>query len=100
MSWQTREPFDYARWNYIRREHHRRFTAYVEAHGLPCQSCGGMGGETDVILDDGTGPWDECGWCEGTGKVTRWIRGAWLRWMAQERRARKTRAARNAAKAA
>lgn len=83
--------FDMAIWgDYFRRgEYYRRHLArykrYVKTHGLICQACGGAGGETDVILDDGTGPWEACGWCEGTGYVTRWIRGDWLRWMAQEK---------------
>lgn len=70
---------DYARldWQWLR--HARRFARYVAAHGLPCQECGGMGGEREAILDDGSGPWHDCGWCEGTGKTTRWLRGLWLR---------------------
>ena len=47
----------------------RRFT---------CQECGGIGGWRDIILDDGTGPWEVCGYCNGTGKVTAQIRGEWL----------------------
>lgn len=82
---------DYPRLYYYEREHHRRFVAYVEQHGLPCQGCGGMGGETYVILDDGTGPWEPCGWCEGTGKVTRWLRGLFLRYMREEKRKRNAR---------
>ena len=85
MSWFDREPFDYRRSDYVRREHHRRYTAYVETHGLTCQECRGAGGEIDVITDEGQGPWEPCDWCEGTGLVTRWIRGAWLRWKAEQR---------------
>ena len=33
----------------------------------------------DVILDDGTGPWWECPWCEGTGYVDAHKRDLWLR---------------------
>ena len=40
--------------------------------------CGGEGGEVDPVLDDGTGPWLECGWCEGTGRMTRRILWRWL----------------------
>ena len=36
-----------------------------------CPDCHGSGGEKDVILDDGTGPWEECGFCKGTGEVHR-----------------------------
>jgi hypothetical protein len=77
---------NYARISYVYRQHHLRFKRYVEANGLPCQACRGRGGETDVILDDGTGPWDECGWCEGEGLTTRWLRGMWLRYRRQEKR--------------
>ena len=31
-----------------------------------CPVCHGAGGEVDVILNDGTGPWEECGFCKGT----------------------------------
>jgi len=77
MAWRERnaEHPNYRRIDYVWRVHHERFKRFVKQHGLICQSCGGGGGEVDVILDDGTGPWEECGWCEGTGKVTRWIRG-------------------------
>lgn len=87
MSWRDREPFDYRRWDYVRREHHRRYAAYVEVHGFTCQDCGGAGGDIDVVIPEtGQGPWEPCGWCEGTGYVTRWIRGYWLRWKAEEKR--------------
>lgn len=72
-------PVDYARLDYHWQQHHARFAARVERDGLLCQECGGAGGEVDVILDDGTGPWEPCGYCEGTGRVTRWLRGLWLR---------------------
>ena len=35
-----------------------------------CPSCHGYGGETERILDDGTGPFQECGFCQGTGVIT------------------------------
>ena len=88
---------DYPRWRYAMNQHHARYVRYVTAHGLPCQACSGRGGERYVILDDGTGPWEPCGWCEGTGMVTRRTRGAWLRWMAVERKERLARNARRAA---
>ncbi|MFA5238235.1 MAG: hypothetical protein WC476_00825 [Phycisphaerae bacterium] len=31
--------------------------------------CHGSGGEKEVILDDGSGPWYECGYCEGKGCI-------------------------------
>lgn len=73
-------PVDYARLTWYSQRHHLRYATYVERAGLPCQACHAMGGAIEPILDYGQGPWEECGWCEGTGKVTRWIRGAWLRW--------------------
>lgn len=71
--------------------HHCRYKRYVDEYGLLCQECGGAGGEVDVILDDGTGPWEMCGYCEGTGLTTRWIRGEWLRWKKQEKKEQKER---------
>ena len=90
MSWRHREPFDYARFAYEHRAHHRRYRAYVEAHGLLCQECGGLG------QDGYTSPWameppDPCGFCETTGLVTRWMRGQWLRWRRAEKRKQATR---------
>ena len=71
---------DYARIAWKLRHNHFRYKKYVEQNGFPCQDCGGVGGETIPILDFGQGPWEECGWCQGTGLVTRWIRGQWLCW--------------------
>jgi hypothetical protein len=84
---------DYRRWDYVWRQHHRRYSAYVEAHGLLCQECGGLGEHSRGSYE----PPDYCGWCESTGKIPRWVRGRWLRWKAEE--ARKTRR-KKAAKAA
>lgn len=73
---------DYARRSYQVQQHHERFRRYVEAmpRKLICQECGGGGGETVAVLDYGQGPFEECGFCEGTGLVTPWLRGLWLRW--------------------
>ena len=71
-------PVDYARLDYKGREHHRRYSAYVEANGLTCQDCGGMGSLVDDVID-GYAIKFSCGWCEGTGKMTRHLRGQWLR---------------------
>lgn len=78
----------YARLSYRRQAHHARYKRRVEgmARQLLCQECRGAGGETDVILDDGTGPWEECGFCEGTGLVTPHMRGLWLRWRLEQKR--------------
>jgi DnaJ-class molecular chaperone len=75
---------NWPQWYWKLRAHHLRYKRHIEAmpRKLVCQDCGGMGGETDVILDDGTGPWEECGWCEGTGFVTPHRRGQWLRYKA------------------
>ena len=36
-----------------------------------CPACQGNGGEIEIITDDGQGPWYECGFCKGTGKISR-----------------------------
>ena len=72
---------NYFRFDYYERQHHLRFKKRVEGR-LICQECGGAGGKIDQVLDyDGflSGPWESCGWCEGTGYVTPWLRGLWLR---------------------
>ena len=40
---------------------------------MQCPSCHGEGGYTELILDDGSGPFYDCGFCGGTGDVTRRI---------------------------
>lgn len=76
------------------RKHHLRFARYVESSPRPlvCQACGGSGGWIETVCELG-GPFVSCGWCEGTGLVTRWIRGAWLRVMRDEARNRRQRGA-------
>ena len=63
-------------------EHYKRYKLYIQKANpkLICQACGGAGGEEEPVLDTGEGPWLDCGWCEGTGYVTRWTRGAWLKY--------------------
>lgn len=78
---------DYPRMDYLYRHHHLRYERYIECHGLTCQDCRGAGGEIDVISWDLGGPWVACDWCEGTGKMTRWLRGQWLRMKKEEKRA-------------
>lgn len=72
---------DYARLDYYGHAHYLRYKRYVESmtKKLICQDCGGTGGYTEPVLDDGSGPWFNCGWCEGTGKLTPWLRGQWLK---------------------
>jgi len=79
---------DYARLSYERRQHVARFRRYVEAYGVPCQDCGGSGGYEETIDPWLGGPWYDCGFCEGTGKTTRWLKGLWLRWKRDEKRAK------------
>ena len=71
---------DYAKIDYKWLSHHARFERRV-ANGLCCQECGGAGGWVEVVLHEtGQGPWEMCGWCEGTGKITPWLRGQWLKY--------------------
>ena len=76
-------PVDYARMAYQHRQHRARYRRYVEAHGLPCQECGGRGCDG---YDSDYGPAEPCGFCETTGLVTKWMRGVWLRWKREEKR--------------
>ena len=81
---------NYAKLDEQRRRHYKRYVRFIEAmpKKLSCQECHGYGGETEVVLDDGTGPYYECGWCEGTGFVTPHVRGQWLKYKKEERNAR------------
>ena len=47
---------------------------------VQCQGCHGNQGEVDVILDDGTGSFEECGYCKGTGRTTRMMNMWIARW--------------------
>jgi len=76
---------DYPRISYEYRQHHERFKVFVKEKGLFCQECGGSGGEMIPVLDDGSGPFETCGWCEGTGLVTPFIRGAWLSYRKEQK---------------
>lgn len=78
----------YAMLHYKSNQSWERYRRYVHSMPKPliCQDCGGAGGEKEVILDDGTGPWYECGWCRGTGYVTPWDRGMWLTYKKMEKR--------------
>lgn len=37
---------------------------------MQCPACRGSGGETEVVLDFGQGPWYPCGYCKGKGTLT------------------------------
>jgi len=87
---------DYPRLTHEWRRHHERYARFVAQHGLTCQECGGSGQYVEDIIDFG-GPecgsipfelFCDCGWCEGTGKVTRHTRGLWLRCKREEKRGR------------
>ena len=73
---------DYRRMDYEQSRHAKRYRLYVMMHGLLCQACDGRGVQG---YDSDYGPAEPCGWCEMTGLVTRWIRGAWLRWCRQRK---------------
>lgn len=88
MARRDREHQDHARLASDRARHHRRFVAYVERDGLPCQDCGGRGGYEETIDPWLGGPWYDCGFCEGTGLTTHHLRGLWLRWKRDEKRKR------------
>lgn len=100
-----RVPYDMAIWGQwfrdaeYRHRHHLRYKAYVKTkgNGFTCQECGGSGGEIEPVTDEGQGPWYDCGFCEGTGLVTRWMRGQWLRWKAEEKRKQAAKKLRSAA---
>ncbi len=81
------QQFDYAKFRYAHQRHHTRWAKRVETRNpqLLCQECGGSGGEIDVILDDGSGPFEECGWCEGTGLMDGFSRYQWLEWQKQKK---------------
>lgn len=87
---QLPSPAYYRRLDEYRRRHHARYVTYVEQHGLLCQECGGSG---QVFVDqiEYRPIYNDCGFCEGTGKVTRWMRGQWLRWKSQGKRERDVR---------
>lgn len=81
--------FDYRRYDYWLRRHHERLKAFIDRmpHKLVCQGCGDGGNYTEVLFD-GMGPSYECGWCEGIGFVTPYIRGLWLKFHRTPRRVR------------
>ena len=83
---QVEREYDYPRLHYEWRQRHERFARRVlnRKPRLLCQDCGGAGGEVQPISDDGSGPFETCGFCEGTGYVDAWRRGVWLRMKRQE----------------
>lgn len=89
MSRDTNAVPDYARLDYYRQRHHDRFVARVRALTKPraCLECHGAGGYVEPVLDDGSGPFIGCGWCEGTGVMLPRDIGLWLSIKSAERRA-------------
>lgn len=70
---------DYARQDYYRRQHRARYVWRVvhTDDSVRCEVCGGEGGEVEQYTRH-TGLWIKCGWCEGTGRMTRRVRWRWL----------------------
>lgn len=79
---------DYKRLNHYWQRHHVRFERFVEGRKLTCMDCRGKGGETQPVLEDGSGPWESCGWCEGTGYMTPQARGLWLGYKKEDKKER------------
>jgi hypothetical protein len=52
---------------------------------LNCQECAGIGYHKKPILEDGSGPRETCGFCNGTGEVTPKMRGEWLMMKKEEK---------------
>ena len=67
-----------AEWDWKMQASFVRYKRLVEREGFTCQECGGAGGEGDVVMDYGQGPWMPCLWCQGLGKFTRFDRSQWL----------------------
>ena len=82
---------DYKKLHWRWKQHHERYERYVELKhsNLWCMECKGAGGGTEFISLELGGPWNQCGWCEGTGLMTSYLRGAWLRMMKQEKAKRR-----------
>jgi hypothetical protein len=71
---------DYAKLGWKWHHHRIRYERFVKSrkHQLPCLACRGAGGEYNIIDPEIGGPWEECGWCEGTGLMSPHRRGAYL----------------------
>lgn len=81
-------PVDYAKLWYYRRQHTSRLERYVRSLVKPlrCQECGGRGGWIEPVLEDGSGPYETCVFCEGIGLITPRMRGIWLRLQREAKR--------------
>lgn len=89
FNWEGMLP--YIKSDYYWAFHHERYKNRVTltTDSMLCQDCGGAGDWVEPILDDGSGPTETCGWCEGTGFVTKHRRGAWLRYKRECKNAKK-----------
>lgn len=47
----------------------KKQVAHLKGYNMKCQCCKGEGGEREHILDDGSGPYYECGYCKGEGEI-------------------------------
>jgi hypothetical protein len=76
----------YAMLDYRNRRHHERLKSFIERmpKKLLCQECGGAGGEVEWVCELG-GPFVTCGWCEGIGYVTPWMRALWLKYKREDK---------------
>jgi len=79
--------YNYAKADYKWRSHIKRYKKYVEnmPKKLICQECGGSG----KVIDDYVEWYPiylHCGWCNGTGLLTPWLRGQWLKYKREEKR--------------
>ena len=73
---------NYAKLDWKATQHGLRYKKRVEAMSrkLVCQECRGLSGYIEIIDSELGGPWYPCGWCRGTGFVTPYDRGLWLRY--------------------
>ena len=77
---------NYTKMDYAYTQHVRRYRRRVEAQPrkIVCQECRGCGElfEDRILGHDLT---ITCGVCCGTGLLTPWMRGQWLKWKRQEK---------------
>lgn len=78
---------DYPRLDYYHRHHHDRLERFVTNRKpfLMCMECLGRKGYVEPVLDDGSGPFIYCGWCEGVGAMSPHARGLWLTYKRKEK---------------
>lgn len=77
----------YAQTTWLWKYHHQRRKRFLDSlpKNLVCQECGGSGGEVVPVTDEGQGPFEECGFCEGDGRMTPHERSFWLLRKRQEK---------------